>query len=57
MAPNCPDRSAAPWSTSFFGRRFGMRFTSCPASREEKQRVTPADPFTAEREIAMGLGE
>jgi hypothetical protein len=30
-----------------------MRFTSCLASREEKQRVTPADPFM----VAMGLGE
>jgi len=43
MAPSCPNRSAVPSSTSFFGHRLVMSFTSCLASREEKQRAMPAD--------------
>lgn len=35
MAPSCPNRFAARWSTSFFGRRVAMPFTSCLASREK----------------------
>jgi uncharacterized protein YndB with AHSA1/START domain len=43
MVLNCPSRSAVRSSKSFLGRRLVMPATMCLASREEKQRVMPAD--------------
>jgi uncharacterized protein YndB with AHSA1/START domain len=43
MVLNCPSRSAVRSSKSFLGRRLVMPPTMCLASREEKQRVMPAD--------------
>ncbi len=43
MVPNFQNRSAAQSNMSFFEHRLVMSFTSCLASREEKQRMMPAD--------------
>ena len=43
MVLNFPNRSAAQSNTSYFDHRHVMSFTSCLASREEKQRLMPAD--------------
>jgi len=55
MVLSCPNRSAARWSTSFFGRRLVTSFTSCLASRDEKQRAMPAD-FLVPADL-KGMGE
>lgn len=43
MVLSCPNHLAARSSTSFLGHRLVMFFTSCLASREEKQRAMPGN--------------